>query len=70
MKNQIKPCLKPHPKFELVLKCKDSGEIVKTWQLRMISDEDSEYPNMQHFIEAMDEYDGNMPCDCENCNPT
>lgn len=63
----MKPCLKPHPKFELLLKCKDTGEVVKTWQLRMIAEDDAEWPNYTAFIDAMDKYDSELPCDCENC---
>jgi len=70
----MKACLKPHPKFELILRCKDTGEVVRIWQLRMIPDEEGEYPDMikseneNDIREAMNEYDGEMKCDCVNCN--
>jgi len=63
-----KPCLKPHPKFELILRCKDTYEVVRTWQLRMVADTEGEYPEREDFLEAMDIYHRNLPCDCVNCN--
>ena len=60
-------CLNPHPTFELTLKCKETGAVVKTWQLRMISDPEAQYPQYQTFIDTMDKYDAEMPCNCSNC---
>ena len=64
----MKPCLKPHPRFELILRCKDTGEVANIWQLDMISQDGSQYPAYDpDFVEAMDAYDGKMKCDCINC---
>jgi hypothetical protein len=73
-KNQNLACLKPHPKFELVLRCTTTNEIVDYWNLNMVSSKDDNSKMISPEImfetitESMNEYDGKLPCNCENCS--